>query len=161
MTANAGRRPRVSRRLPRATVTRCRQQGTAPAFSPGALFLPLLAGVGTIGFGTYASPDYETPAKLIPAYPTKTGTPVPLSTNQVQFSLFLPAGPTPAGGWPVAIFGHGFGDWKNGAPPAVAGTLARNGIAMVAVKVVGHGGGPLGSYTVNRSAAPAVILAPP
>ena len=141
-----------------SSVTWLRQTGTAPAFSPGALFLPLLAGVGTIGFGTYASPDYETPAKLIPAYPTKTGTPVPLSTNQVQFSLFLPAGPAPAGGWPVAIFGHGFGDWKNGAPPAVAGTLARNGIAMVAVNVVGHGGGPLGSYTVNRSAAPAVTL---
>jgi hypothetical protein len=83
---------------------------------------------------------------------------VPQGTNQVQFSVFLPAGPKPAGGWPVAIFGHGFTDWKNGAPPVVAGTLARNGIAMVAINVVGHGGGPLGTYTVNRVGLPAVTL---
>jgi hypothetical protein len=135
-----------------------RQTGTAPAFSPGSLFLPLLGGVGTIAFGTYASPDYQTAAKVIPAYGTATGTPVPQRTNQVQFTLFLPNGAPPAGGWPVAIFGHGFTDWKNGAPPAVAGTLARNGIASIAINVVGHGGGPLGTYTVERVGAPAVTL---
>ena len=35
------------------------------------LFLPLLTGVGTVAFGTYASPDYETTARFIPAYGTK------------------------------------------------------------------------------------------
>lgn len=135
-----------------------RQTGTAPTFSPGGLFLPLLAGVGTIAFGSYASPDYETAAKVIPAYGTATGTPVPQGVNQVQFTLFLPNGPRPAGGWPVAVFGHGFTDWKNGAPPAVAGTLARNGIASVAINVVGHGGGRLGTYTIGRIGAPAVTL---
>ena len=58
----------------------------------------------------------------------------------------------------MAIFGHGFTDWKNGAPPAVAGTLARNGIAMVAINVVGHGGGALGTYTVTEPAGPPVTL---
>ena len=147
--------------FPTATIsliTWRRQTGTAPTFSTGGLFLPLLAGVGTVAFGEYASPDYETAGKIIPAYGTKTGTPVPQGTNQVQFSLFVPAGAAPAGGWPVAIFGHGFTDWKNGAPPAVAGTLARNGVATIAINVVGHGGGPLGTYTVGRVAAAPVTL---
>ena len=136
-----------------ASVTWQRQVRTSQPgqFTTGGLFLPLLAGVGTIAFGSYSSPDYETPAKIIPAVGTLTGTPVPQGTNTVQFSLFVPAGPRPAGGWPVAIFGHGFTDWKNGAPPVVAGRLALNGIASIAINVVGHGGGPLGTYTVGRS----------
>jgi hypothetical protein len=144
-----------------ASVTWQRQVRTAPPnqFTTGGLFLPLLAGVGTIAFGSYSSPDYETAAKIIPAVGTATGTPVPQGTNTVQFSLFLPAGARPAGGWPVAILGHGFTDWKNGAPPVVAGRLALNGIASIAINVVGHGGGPLGTYTVSRTGSlPPVTL---
>jgi Bacterial Ig-like domain len=140
------------------SVTWQRQISTAPAFSTGGLFLPLLAGVGTIAFGSYESPDYETAAKVIPTVGTRTGKPRPQGTNNVQFSLFLPTGSAPSGGWPVAIFGHGFTDWKNGAPPALAGTFARNGIATIAINVVGHGGGPLGTYTVNRAGLPPVAL---
>jgi Bacterial Ig-like domain len=135
------------------------QTGTAPTFE--TTFLPTLAlgdAVGTIAFGSYASPDYETSAEVIPPYGTKTGTPVPQRTNHLQFTLFLPAGVEPAGGRPVAIFGHGFTDSKNGAPWAVAGTLAHFGIATIAINVVGHGGGSLGTYTVNRLAGPAVVL---
>jgi hypothetical protein len=127
-----------------------RQVGTS-TFQGGALILPLLNGVGRLSFGTYASPDYETADEVIPAVGTRTGVPAVQSMNDVQFTLFEPAGTAPAGGWPVAIFGHGFTDWKNGAPPAVAGTLARNGIASIAINVVGHGGGPLGTYTVTRT----------
>ena len=47
----------------------------------------------------------------------------------------------PAGGWPVAIFGHGFTDSKHGAPCAVGATFAAHGIATIAINVVGHGGG--------------------
>jgi len=39
-----------------------------------------------------------------------TGVPAVQSVNNLVFTLFVPAGPTPAGGWPVAIFGHGFTD---------------------------------------------------
>ena len=35
-------------------------------------------------------------------------------TNRLYFNLFLPAGTAPAAGWPVAIYGHGFTDNKNG-----------------------------------------------
>ena len=140
------------------SVTWRRQVSTTPTFTTGGLVLPLLAGVGTLAFGSYSSPDYETAGKVIPAVGTATGTPVAQGSNNVQFSLFVPAGPRPASGWPVAIFGHGFGDWKNGAPQAIAGTLARNGIATAAVNVVGHGGGSLGTYTVSRVGAPPVTL---
>jgi Big-like domain-containing protein len=135
-----------------------RQTGTAPSFSSSFLPLPLIAGVGTVAFGSYASPNYETAARVIPPYGSKTGTPVAQGTNQVQFTLFLPAGAAPAGGWPVSIFGHGFTDSKNGAPWAVAGTLARAGIATIAINVVGHGFGPLGTYTVARVAGSPVTL---
>jgi hypothetical protein len=141
-----------------SSVTWQRQVGTAPSFQPGALPLVLLGGVGTVAFGSYQSPDYENAAKIIPPVGTRTGTPVPQGTNTVQFSLFLPSGTPPAGGWPVTVFGHGFTDWKNGAPPVVAGTLARNGIATIAINVVGHGGGPRGTYTVNRVSQPPVTL---
>jgi hypothetical protein len=135
-----------------------RQTGTAPTFSDSYLGTPALVGVGTIAFGTYSSPDYENASRAIPAVGTGTGTPVPQATNEIQFTLFLPAGVAPAGGWPTAIFGHGFTDSKNGAPIAVAGTLARNGIATIAINVVGHGGGAAGTYTVLRTAQPPVTL---
>ena len=57
---------------------------------------------------------------MIPAVGTRTGTPAVQGTNRLDFNLFLPAGAAPAGGWPVAIFGHGFGDNKNPSPFAVA-----------------------------------------
>ena len=143
-----------------SSVTFLRQTGTAPSFTGGGLYAPspLFAGIGTLAFGTYDSPNYETAAEVIPAVGTKTGVPAVQSVNHVQFTLWLPSGTAPIGGWPVAIFGHGFGDTKDGAPTVVAGTLARNNIATIAINVVGHGGGALGSYAVNRIGAPAVTL---
>ncbi len=146
--------------FPLATVTSVvtqRQIGTA-SFETGGWFLPLFAGVGTVAFGSYASPNYETAAQEIPATGTRTGVPVVQSRPQLEFTLWLPAGVEPAGGWPVAIFGHGFTDNKDGAPTVVAGAFARNGIATIAINVVGHGGGPKGSYLVNRAGAPSVML---
>ncbi len=64
---------------------------------------------------------------MIPAYGTATGTPAPLATNTIGLTLFTPSGAKPAGGWPVAIFGHGFTDSRNGAPWAVASSLAARG----------------------------------
>jgi hypothetical protein len=143
-----------------SSVTFLRQTGTAPTFTGGTLYAPslLFAGIGTLAFGTYDSPNYETAAEVIPAVGTRTGVPAVQSVNHLQFTLWVPAGTEPAGGWPVAIFGHGFTDSKNGAPTAVAGTLARSGIATIAINVVGHGGGPLGTYTVSRVGAPSVVL---
>jgi hypothetical protein len=140
---------------------------TDPAtFSPttlptAALFFPpgSAPAVSSVAFGSYSSPDYETAAKFIPAVGTATGTPVQQGTNQVQFTLFVPAGAKPAGGWPVAIFGHGFTDSKNGAPWVVAASLGRAGIATVAINVVGHGFGAAGTYTATTPAGPVTFPA--
>jgi hypothetical protein len=131
---------------------------TGPLADPAPLPTPALVGVGTVAFGTYASPDYENADEVIPAVGSLTGMPAVQSVNQLQFTLFLPTGTAPAGGWPVAIFGHGFTDSKNGAPVVVAGTLARNGIATVAINVVGHGFGAAGTYTVVRNNGAPVTL---
>jgi hypothetical protein len=138
-----------------------RQVGTA-AFADSFLPTPALSifpgSVATVAFGSYASPDYENAAEVIPAVGTRTGVPAAQSTNQLEFTLFVPSGTTPAGGWPTAIFGHGFTDSKDGAPWVVASTLAHAGIATIAINVVGHGGGALGRYTVLRTVGPPVVL---
>jgi hypothetical protein len=132
-----------------------RDHPTPPTPATSLLPTPALSifpgSVGTIAFGTYASPDYETAAKAIAPYGTATGVPAVQATNQLQFTLFEPAGAAPAGGWPVVIFGHGFTDSKDGAPWVVASSFAHSGFATIAINVVGHGFGPNGTYTVSRT----------
>ena len=139
-----------------------RQTGTAPAFTPSFLPTPALnvfqGAVGRIAFGKFRSPDYRNAAKVIPATGTLLGQPQPQDTNELVFELFLPSGARPAGGWPVAIFGHGFTDSMYGAPWTVASTLASQGIATIAINVVGHGGGALGTLNVLPSAGAPVVV---
>ena len=127
--------------------------GTAPSsFTDSFVPVPALdvfpGAVGTIEFGKFDSPDFETPAKIIPPIGTLTGGPVVQATNTLYFNLFVPAGSAPAAGWPVAIFGHGFTDSKQGALVVVASTLAAHGIATIAINVVGHGGGAAGMLNI-------------
>jgi hypothetical protein len=134
------------------------QTSTAPAFAVQLNLTPFLAGVGTIAFGAFDAPDYQTSSKVIPAVGTRTGVPAVQGTNRLYFNLFLPPGAAPAGGWPVAIYGHGFTDNKNQTPFFVAGSMARRGIATIAINVVGHGSGPLGTLTINRTPGSPVVL---
>jgi hypothetical protein len=107
--------------------------------------------IGALAFGKYRSPDYQTAQKYIPAVGTLFGQPRPQGTNDLVFEIFVPAGNKPTGGWPVAIFGHGFTDSMYGAPWAVASVLASQGIATIATNVVGHGGGAEGTLDVLRT----------
>jgi hypothetical protein len=107
--------------------------------------------IGTVAYGSFSSPDYENASQVIPAVGSAFGVPAVQSVNTLYFNLWLPSGTEPAGGWPVAIVGHGFTDSKQGFPITTASTMAHNGIATIAINVVGHGGGPLGTYTVLRS----------
>ena len=140
-----------------------RQTGTAPVFTTGFVPTPALGvatgAVAAVAYGRYRSPDYETAGKYIPATGTLTGTPVPQGSNDLLVQMFVPAGTKPAGGWPVAIFGHGFGDSMYGAPWTVAATMASRGIATLSINVVGHGGGALGSLAVLRATGPVVVPA--
>jgi len=140
-----------------------RQTHTTPAFASSFAPTPALSvipgSVGTIAFGSFNSPDYETSSKVIPAVGSRTGVPAVQGTNRLYFNLFLPAGPAPAGGWPVAIYGHGFTDNKNSSPFAVASVMASRGVATITINVVGHGFGPLGTLTVLRASGPVTLPA--
>jgi Bacterial Ig-like domain len=139
------------------------QTGTGPTFTTGFLPTPALgpvpgALVAKLAYGRYTSPDYETAGKSIPATDTLSGHPSPQGSNQIVFQLFLPAGAKPAGGWPVAIFGHGFTDSMYGAPWTQAAVYASQGIATISINVVGHGGGALGTLNVLRSNGTPVVV---
>jgi hypothetical protein len=139
------------------------QTGTAPVFASTFLPLPALGvfpgAVGSIAFGSYASPDYNvSPGEFIPPTGTRTGVPAVQRMNTIYFTLFLPAGSRPAAGWPVAIYGHGFTDSRHGSPFTVAAAMAAQGIATIAINVVGHGGGSLGTLNVIRAAGAPVVL---
>ncbi|MCS6945534.1 MAG: Ig-like domain-containing protein, partial [Sutterellaceae bacterium] len=139
-----------------------RQIGTAPTFASSFLPTPALnvvpGAVGAIAYGRFSSPNFQNAARVIPPTPTLLGRPQPQGTHDLTVQLFLPAGAKPAGGWPVAIFGHGFTDSMYGAPWVVASVFAAHGIATASINVVGHGGGPLGTLTVLRPAAAPVVV---
>ena len=106
--------------------------------------------VGTIAHGVYTSPDYQVhPGEYIPAVGTLTGTPEVQGYNKIYFSLFLPAGPKPAAGWPVAIVGHGGGSSRHLVPGGLASKLASYGIATIGITAPGFGFGPQGTLTIN------------
>jgi hypothetical protein len=111
--------------------------------------------VGTMAFGKYTAPDYRVPlgtpggTNFIPPVGTRTGTPAVMFTKPVFFDLYLPAGTVPAGGWPVAIFGHGFEANRHQTIVTAAAKLAEHGIATIAINAPGHGGGSLGTLTVH------------
>jgi Bacterial virulence factor lipase N-terminal len=140
-----------------------RQVGTSPTFQVSPLPTPALnvvqGAVGQIAYGKFNSPSYQTADQYIPATPTgRSGSPQVQGSNELVFQLFVPAGAKPAGGWPVAIFGHGFTDSMYGAPWTVGSVFASQGIATLAINVVGHGGGALGTLNVLRTDGAAVSV---
>ena len=141
-----------------------RQTGTAPTFTPSFLPTPALnvvnGAVAQLAYGKFSSPSYLAAGQSIPATPTLSGSPRAQGSSELIFQLFVPAGTKPAGGWPVAIFGHGFTDSMYGAPWTVGSVFASQGIATLAINVVGHGGGALGTLNVlPTSGAPVSVPA--
>ena len=127
--------------------------------APAPLALDLIppADVATIALGAFDSVFFLTGSRHIPAVPTSRA-PEILGQERVQVVLYLPAGAMPASGWPVIVFGHGFGNDKNLNTPPVAGTFARRGFATVAINVVGHGGGPDSTLTIKQSGKEPLVL---
>jgi hypothetical protein len=114
--------------------------------------------VRTIAFGRFSARSFLTRDRVIPATATRAEAPALQGSEDVDVTVYLPTGTTPPGGWPVALFGHGFGNDRHVVPMTVAGTLARFGYATVAINVVGHGGGPEGTLTVLRTGQEPVTL---
>ena len=122
-----------------------------PITLPVSLLQFIPGAVGQIAFGKYQSPQYIVhPGEYIPAVATRTGVPQVQETVEVFFNLIVPAGTPPAGGWPVAIFGHGSPTNKNNQPLEVAAVMASHGIATIAINFVGNGLGPLGTLTISQ-----------
>jgi len=128
-----------------------------PVPTPALQIFP--GSVGRLAFGKFTAMNFETSDGFIPAVPTRTGVPAVQGTEDLFFNLFIPAVPRPAGGWPVAIFGHGFGDNKNNSPFAVASVLAHNGIATICINAVGHGFGSGGTLTVIQGGGTTILSA--
>lgn len=113
--------------------------------------------IATIAFGKFTGQHWQNGNVFIPQVPTRHSVPSQ-GSEDIYFNLFIPSGPRPTNGWPVAIFGHGFTDSKQGAPFAVASTLAHNGIATIAINVVGHGFGPNSTLTISQGATATTFL---
>lgn len=140
--------------------------GPAPCTgAPAACFLPTPAldvvpgAVAAVAYGKFASPAYWNAAtRVIPATGTLSGQPAPQGSETLTVQMFVPAGPKPAGGWPVALFGHGFTDSMYGAPWAVASVFASRGIATVSINVAGHGGGAAGTLLALSTTGGATVV---
>jgi len=113
--------------------------------------------VGQIAFGRYSSPEFRNSDQFIDQIPTRIGRPKATGSNDVFFSMVLPAGPPPPQGWPIALYGHGFGGNKESIP-VFSAILASRGIASVGINVPGHGGGASGTLAVRLRSGDVVTL---
>ena len=105
---------------------------------------------GAYVFGSYLAPSWLTADRVIPQTPTADDGPVVQGAQRLPFVLILPAGAPPAGGWPVAVFGHGF--TRSDADLFLAASQnASRGFATIATDVVGHGYGPDSTWRIIRN----------
>ncbi|RBY96855.1 hypothetical protein DQ237_04340 [Blastococcus sp. TF02-8] len=103
---------------------------------------------GTYVFGSYLAPNWLRSDVTIQQTPTRDAGPTALGAVRLPFVAVLPAGPAPAGGWPVAVFGHGFTGNATNVITA-ASTNMQRGIATIGTNVVGHGYGPEGALRIT------------
>ena len=119
---------------------------------------PLIQGIGAVEFSSFLSPNFLNDQQVIPWTPTGQPVTLPGSVSQIYFHVFLPATPQPDAGYPVVIYGHGFGDSQWGGSTAVAPTLAQAGFAVIAINAVGHGFGPLSQVVITDRAGNTTTL---
>lgn len=146
-----------------ASVTLNAQTTTGTALSPmaGSLadlrFVP--GAVGRVAFGRYESPDFRVhPGEYVPAIATRTGVPAVQSGDIIYFNVYLPAGPMPPSGWPVAILAHGSSLHKNFAVGTTSPYPAAHGVALVIINAAGHGYGPSSTLELGFTDGTSVTL---
>jgi uncharacterized protein (TIGR03437 family) len=101
-----------------------------------------LAGVDRIVFGAYQSPNFLNTGQYIPATGTADKLALPSSNNTISFHAYIPSSAMPSAGYPVIIWGHGYGDHSYLEAGLLASTFAQAGFATLAINAVGHGYGP-------------------
>ena len=136
------------------------QQTGSDSFTDSALPFAILQGISRIAFATYASPNYLNAGQTIDMPGTAAALAPAARTEQIQFNVFLPASPKPAGGYPVVIFGHGFTSDRFSSPLTVASTFAAAGYAVLGIDAVGHGFGPRSSVTFSGAKGQLEVSAP-
>ncbi len=110
--------------------------------------VPQAATGGTLVFGSFEAPSWLRPDVTIEQTPTGDDGPEPVGAARLPFVAVLPAGDAPEGGWPTAVYGHGF--TRSASDVFLAATVnARSGIATIATTVVGHGSGPDSAWQVT------------
>ena len=123
--------------------------GTPTDPNPAPQPLAQLPPDSTLAFGSFLAPSWLGDDVTIEQTPTRDAGPKPVGSERLPFVAVLPAGSPPPGGWPVAVFGHGF--TRSAADVLVAAsTNARSGIATIGTNVVGHGFGPASTWQVTR-----------
>ncbi len=131
-----------------------------PATATVTATVPNLSGTGagSYVFGSYLAPSWLTRERFIPQTPTRGSGPSVRGRERLPFVMILPAGQAPAGGWPVAVFGHGF--TRSAADVFLAAaTNASRGLATVATDVVGHGFGPASTWRITRDGVTTTVPA--
>jgi hypothetical protein len=111
-----------------------------------------LLNAGSYAFGSFLAPSWLDRDSVIAQVPTRTGTPRITGREEVGFTMIVPAGATPLGGWPVAVFGPGITRSKYDLFLA-ADENASRGIATVATDPVGHSFGPRSEVAVDSATA--------
>jgi hypothetical protein len=133
-----------------------------PGFTTAPIDLAILRyipnAVGAIAYGAYVSPEYRVPGEYIPAVGTLMETPPVQRYNELYITLFLPSGPRPEAGWPVAIAGHGAVANRHFATGEVAAMLASHGIATIGINVAGNGFGPLDTLTIRLTDGSSLVI---
>src|SRR5215472_19019708 len=102
----------------------------------------MLDGVDRIVFGTYQSPNFLNAGQYIPAVDTVAAPALPPSNNTISFHAYIPSSAMPSAGYPVIIWGHGYGDNSYEEPSLLASTFAKAGFATLAINAAGNGFGP-------------------
>lgn len=141
---------RIDANVPAAgtTLTYTQDQGSVGGMHTVPQPITSATGAGRYIFGSFTAPSWINSDTVIPQTSTRGPGPVVQGKSTLPFVLIVPAGTAPAGGWPVAIFGHGFTGY-DGNVFLAADLNALHGIATIATDVVGHGFGPQSTWNIT------------
>ena len=130
------------------TIQQLQDRGAADQTVP--VVLPSYPAGSTLVFGSYEAPSWLQPDVSIRQTPTRDAGPAPVGKARLPIVAVLPPGTSPTGGWPTAVFGHGFTASTTSVFLAAVGN-ANAGLATIGTNVVGHGFGPGSEWVITSN----------